>query len=351
MNKNFIFIREILIENKLYVWLLAFILSLSILSYIDKGFFSCDDDIRQLKEASLHFEKISPGDIMGKLHANKGLSQIFGMTFLAFVSMLLYGIYLSPRILPGIMKLNSCSLGRLNRISWTTQDVFRAAIIILFFSKLLYIAELFFLKTIGIVSLNIFVRSVYRSFLLDSIAVLTVFYFVVRKYNSSLRSLGIKLGNLYANFVFGALHYIGFIPYLLVAIIISLYFSGLFNYDSQPLFVFSIFFENQPKSLIIFFSFFVSLFAPIVEEIFFRGFFYSALRARTGPLRAAFFVSFIFALLHMNMTGFFPIFILGLLLAYLYEKTDSLIAPITVHILHNSIVLYFVFLYRALVLT
>ncbi len=348
MNKNFI--KSIFAENELYAWLIAFILFLSVFSYLDKGFFNYEDDIRQLKEASLNFEKISPGDITVKLQANKWLSRIFGMTFLAFVSMLLYGIYLSPRILPGIVKLNSSSPGRLNRISWTTQDVFRVMIIVLFFSKLLYVAEPLFFRAINVTSPNIFVRSVYRSFLLDSIALLTVFYFVVKKYGSSLQSLGIKLNNLYANFMFGALHYIGFIPYLLVAIVISLYFSGLFNYDSQPLSIFSIFFEVQPKSLIIFFSLFVSVFAPIVEEIFFRGFFYSALRSRAGPLKAAFFVSFIFALLHMNMTGFLPIFILGLLLAYLYEKTGSLIAPIAVHILHNSIVLYFVFLYRAIVL-
>jgi len=40
------------------------------------------------------------------------------------------------------------------------------------------------------------------------------------------------------------------------------------------------------------------------------------------------------------------IFILGLLLAYLFEKTESLIAPITVHICHNTATLAFLISFK-----
>jgi membrane protease YdiL (CAAX protease family) len=40
--------------------------------------------------------------------------------------------------------------------------------------------------------------------------------------------------------------------------------------------------------------------------------------------------------------------ILGILLAYLYEKTGSLVPSITVHITHNLASLFMVFLVKAL---
>ena len=41
--------------------------------------------------------------------------------------------------------------------------------------------------------------------------------------------------------------------------------------------------------------------------------------------------------------------ILGVLLAYLYETTGSLVASMAVHVLHNSIIVGFVFFIRELV--
>ena len=41
--------------------------------------------------------------------------------------------------------------------------------------------------------------------------------------------------------------------------------------------------------------------------------------------------------------------ILGVLLAYLYETTGSLVASITVHIIHNSIIVGFVFFIKEVI--
>ncbi|MFN7170978.1 MAG: lysostaphin resistance A-like protein, partial [Candidatus Omnitrophota bacterium] len=73
---------------------------------------------------------------------------------------------------------------------------------------------------------------------------------------------------------------------------------------------------------------------------------YPPLRNRLNPLKAMFLVSFFFAWLHMNIIGFLPIFVLGLLLVYVYEKSQSLIPSIFIHMLHNSLILYSLFLYR-----
>jgi membrane protease YdiL (CAAX protease family) len=74
--------------------------------------------------------------------------------------------------------------------------------------------------------------------------------------------------------------------------------------------------------------------APITEEILFRGFLYGTLRRYAGPLVAILGSALIFASLHETQT-FLPILVIGALLAFLYERTGSLIAPIAAHAVNN----------------
>jgi membrane protease YdiL (CAAX protease family) len=78
------------------------------------------------------------------------------------------------------------------------------------------------------------------------------------------------------------------------------------------------------------------LVAPVCEEVFFRGFLYSALRSRLPVSVAALVQSLIFALLHtfgaLNGVG---VFFLGLILAAVYEWRKSLVAPIFIHAGNN----------------
>ena len=60
--------------------------------------------------------------------------------------------------------------------------------------------------------------------------------------------------------------------------------------------------------------------------------------------------SVFFAVIHYNQFAFLPIFILGLSLAYLYEKRGSLLAPIALHIIHNTIFIGYFFLAKQIVL-
>ena len=49
----------------------------------------------------------------------------------------------------------------------------------------------------------------------------------------------------------------------------------------------------------------------------------------------------LFAAVHIDIFAFLQIFILGLLLGHLYEKTKTLAASIVVHIMHNLLTLIF----------
>lgn len=106
--------------------------------------------------------------------------------------------------------------------------------------------------------------------------------------------------------------------------------------------------EEKRSRVLLFLTIFVSVFGPLVEEMFFRGFMYSAIKKRMGVLAAAFLSAAVFSLLHANIVGFLPIMALGVLLAYLYETTGSLVASMTVHILHNSAIICFVFFIKQL---
>jgi membrane protease YdiL (CAAX protease family) len=76
--------------------------------------------------------------------------------------------------------------------------------------------------------------------------------------------------------------------------------------------------------------------APFCEEVVFRGVVYGALRRHLGkglaiPLSAAFFAG-----VHFYLHGALPLFVLGMLLAWTYERTGTLVAPIAFHAAFNG---------------
>ena len=81
-----------------------------------------------------------------------------------------------------------------------------------------------------------------------------------------------------------------------------------------------------------------ALVAPVCEELFVRGYLPAALRAAES--RFALLISALFfALVHGVGAAFLPMFLLGLLLGALVQRTDSLLAAVTVHAAYNLTVL------------
>lgn len=73
---------------------------------------------------------------------------------------------------------------------------------------------------------------------------------------------------------------------------------------------------------------------PVAEEIFFRGILFGYLR-RYGVIIAAVSSTLFFVLAHSTGGIPFTQIIGGLLFCYFYEKTDSLLAPLIIHITGN----------------
>lgn len=70
---------------------------------------------------------------------------------------------------------------------------------------------------------------------------------------------------------------------------------------------------------------------PLKEELVYRGLVYPPLRRDYGKLNGIVLSALFFGALHFDMLRFFPLFIGGLILAWLYEKTQNLWTPVIAH--------------------
>ena len=76
--------------------------------------------------------------------------------------------------------------------------------------------------------------------------------------------------------------------------------------------------------------------APISEEVVFRGYLYPVVKRFTNIPVSIVFTGLLFAAIHGNLAALLPLFILGMLLAAVYEWTGSLWTPIAVHAMFNT---------------
>ncbi|HEY9869592.1 MAG TPA: type II CAAX endopeptidase family protein [Candidatus Obscuribacterales bacterium] len=76
--------------------------------------------------------------------------------------------------------------------------------------------------------------------------------------------------------------------------------------------------------------------APFVEETLFRGFLYRTLRKNLGVGTSLFASAALFAAVHMDAGAVVPLFCLGWLFGFVYERTRSLLPALIAHGLWNS---------------
>jgi membrane protease YdiL (CAAX protease family) len=79
-----------------------------------------------------------------------------------------------------------------------------------------------------------------------------------------------------------------------------------------------------------------AVFAPLVEETFFRGFLFQGFRERYGWQAGMLLSSAIFAAAHLDLVALIPTFILGNVLAYVYHRSNSVWPGIFLHFLVNA---------------
>ena len=159
--------------------------------------------------------------------------------------------------------------------------------------------------------------------------------FVIEKYGASFKDFGfqkIKIGKLLKNVI-------GFyLLYFLIASTLSILLSTsglqLPGYEAQESYI--PLFGDDALGFISAFLLIIGV-APFLEEFFFRGFVYKVLSKTWSIPVGSLITAGLFALIHFQIQSFFPIFILGLFLNVVYQRTQSLWAPIAFHALNNSL--------------
>lgn len=83
--------------------------------------------------------------------------------------------------------------------------------------------------------------------------------------------------------------------------------------------------------------FVIGILVPVAEEMVFRGAILRTLLKQWSPWVAIGVVALLFGLVHGNVAQFIHAFLLGLLLGWLYYRTDSIVPGIVLHWMNNTI--------------
>jgi len=86
----------------------------------------------------------------------------------------------------------------------------------------------------------------------------------------------------------------------------------------------------------IYFGFTAIVLAPLLEEILFRAILYRGIKQHGYPKLALFGSAVLFGAIHLSLLTFVPLTVLAIILALLYDKADSLMAPIIAHSIFNA---------------
>jgi len=136
---------------------------------------------------------------------------------------------------------------------------------------------------------------------------------------------------------FALVEYLTYLPVLVSLMIVTVaILQSLLNQPPKPQEVMTIYLSEERQGALILLTFLIAVMGPIAEEVFFRGLVYRWIRFRFGLWRALGISAGLFAFLHGDWVFFVPIFGLGWIFGWIYERTGSLVAPMSVHILHNT---------------
>ncbi len=231
-------------------------------------------------------------------------------------------------------------------VMWSWKDAVRIAIIFIFLNHVLSLSEHILIQFLNLPSADKRASIIFDTLFMDVLILLFVVYFVGVKYKQKVSALGLSLTNAVKNIGIAVFGYLAFLPVLAAILLGVVFVVNLLKYTPPAEPIYELIFKEQRPQFLILTSIVATFIGPVAEEVFFRGFLYPALKKSFNIAVAIFVTSVIFSLLHTNIVGFLPIVALGAFLAYLREKTGSLVPSICVHIVHNSILAGLMFLMR-----
>ncbi len=179
--------------------------------------------------------------------------------------------------------------------------------------------------------------------LIEILVVVFLIRWLKKRYLTSWKDLGFNRTIHIKDIYLGALYYIAVLPPLIVIGLITKILADAFKVPIEPQAPMKMLMREHSNFNYVIMGVLIVVFAPVLEEIFFRGFVYPLMRNSGNVKRAILLSAFIFASLHFSLWAFLPITCIGYFLASLYERTGSLYASITFHVLNNLMTVLIVF--------
>jgi membrane protease YdiL (CAAX protease family) len=148
--------------------------------------------------------------------------------------------------------------------------------------------------------------------------------------------LGLRIENAGSAFRWGLGAAVVFLPVAWVLGQLSVLMLEAFGIEAPQQSVVKLLQELRSPVMRVYLGVFALFLAPIAEEVLFRGIMYPALKQVGLPRAALWITSLLFAAIHINLMSFVPLLVLALVLVFVYERTDNLLAPILAHSLFNA---------------
>ncbi|OIO37674.1 MAG: hypothetical protein AUJ75_03770 [Candidatus Omnitrophica bacterium CG1_02_49_10] len=346
-------LREFIRRERVYVLLLILIALVSLAQHhaekgvTEKAGIKADNAESRIKALE---EEGSAKKIKEKLASNAPLRVYFSVVVFFITFAFFSGVFLTAIFILRKISGKSVISRRVdsNKAAWRVWDVCKVAVLFILFGYIVSAVEAAVISFIPHERLSGNFITAFNTTLMDLAAVLFILYFVVSVYGQKISSLGITSKEIFRNIVTGVAGYVTLIPSFILVLFITVAVTKLLRYTPPKQPVFDLFLEEKSAAMLIYSTILVAFIGPVLEEVFFRGFFYNALKNRFGILCSALISASLFSVLHANIVAFFSIFLLGMLLAYLYEKTGSLVSSITVHVMHNTAMVSLLFLLKEL---
>ncbi|MBI1991968.1 MAG: CPBP family intramembrane metalloprotease [Candidatus Omnitrophica bacterium] len=233
--------------------------------------------------------------------------------------------------------------------SWSFGEAGRIALLTLLMAGLLPVLYLLVVSRWGAGWLDAHLRLTVSMLFLDAFAILVILTFAAGKGPSLGRTFGLSSQNKPVASIAAGLHgYVAVFPWLFVLLVIMVELARALGLEPPIEPIQRLIFQEDRALVLGLTALLTCVVGPVAEELFFRGVVYPAIRQRTSWGIAILVSGALFGLLHANPVGFPAIFLLGCLLANLYERTGSLAGPLTVHVLHNTFLMSMAFAFRQL---
>lgn len=237
-----------------------------------------------------------------------------------------------------------------DRVPWKWYDVLVAALPLIFTLALNVVAQLVSPTTTGgtqdvPISTPVLIANTVVGVVIYGVILLLIWAMTVRKYRLSWSALGVRrVPGLYLALFIPILAGMYFLASLVSLLIVQLFYGG---HATNP----------QEKDItgggsfswlrLILALITASIAAPMVEELFFRGVLYAWLRTRWHAVGGVILSAAIFSGAHAIPLILAAIFVVGITLAIVYEKTKSTLATMLLHSAFNTIGVIVVFVQLA----